>query len=806
MGTDNLDLFGDTPAEVIEEPVVDKEVKSSGDDIVLPPINLDGTAAEGEEFHVLKDFTFVSYMRYGLSVILERAIPHASDGLKPVQRRILYSMHELGMNFGTAFKKSARVVGDVLGRFHPHGDAPAYEAMVRMAQEFSLRYPLIEGQGNFGTLDGDKAAAMRYTEARLSKYAELVLSEVGAGTVDFVPNYDETEQEPSDLPARLPMLMLNGSSGVAVGMATECFPHNMREISAAAIEILTNKIATDDDILNHIQGPDFPGGGQVVSSAEEVRAVYQAGRGSLRVRAVWEIEQQARGQWRMVIKQLPPDVSVKRILEQLGEASDPQIKAGKKELTPQQKNLKALTLEMIENMRDESGKDAALQISLEPRSSRITPDQFIGFLLANTDMEVSVSMNLTTIDLEGKPDQRTVVDTLKVWTRFRFVTVTRRCQTRLAKVVDRLHILEGRMIAFLNIDKVIKVIRESDEPKPALIAAFNLTEIQATDILEIRLRQLARLEGIRIEQEMKELKAEEESLNHLLSNEGAMRKLIVSEINADTKKFGDERRTLMEPSVRVSLAAPTMPDEPCTIILSKNGFIKQRNSHDDDTSTLSFKEGDSLLSIQKTRTRNPVVLIDSMGRAYTVANKDIPGGRTDGVPLASLLDIPAKVKIVGLCAGVPDSRYLFSSTEGYGFVATLKYLVSKQKGGKTFINLPDDAKILPPVLVGTHTLIASLSSTGKMLLFPLAEMKELSGGKGVIVMGLNDNEIMLAVALLSEGDALTVSGKGRGGKEHTQNIDWKALEPQVFKRAKKGSALALKFEPTSLFRCQPTAA
>ena len=610
----NLDLFDAMDASV---PVQVTPQEGEPPAPPEPPVSDQGGSDSNDGSIDLAEYTHQVYLRYAISVVKGRALPSVSDGEKPVQRRILYAMHRLGLTPGAKPVKSARVVGDVIGKYHPHGDSASYEAMVRMAQDFVLRYPLIDGQGNFGSRDGDSPAAMRYTEVRLTKYAELLLSEVDAGTVDFRPNYDGSEQEPVDLPARLPLLLLNGASGIAVGMATECLPHNMREVGNAAIALMHNPVMTVDEVLQHVQGPDFPGGGQLISSAKEIREAYATGRGIFRVRARWTIEQQARGQWRMVVHELPPGVSVKKVLEEIGEFADPQVKTGKKDLSVEQKQMKQLFLDALETVRDESGKDASVRIVLEPRSSRMPQEQFIALLLAHTSLETTIPANMVAIGLDGRPNQKNILQLLTEWVQFRTTTVTRRSRTRLDQVQKRLHILEGRMVVLLNIDEVIRVIREADDPKADLMSQFGITEIQADDILEIRLRQLARLEAIRIEKEMNELKTEEDGLKFVLSNAMAMRDMIIGEIETDVKKYGDDRRTLIEAAERVVAKAVSVSDEPCTVILSKNGWIRQRTGHDAEMATLSFKDGDQLLAMAQTRTVYPIVVLDSGCLLYT---------------------------------------------------------------------------------------------------------------------------------------------------------------------------------------------
>ena len=787
----NFDLF-DALDSPVSPQVTPQEVEPP------PPAPAQGGNDNDDESIDLAEYTHQVYLRYAISVVKGRALPSVSDGEKPVQRRILYAMHRLGLTQGAKPVKSARVVGDVIGKYHPHGDSASYEAMVRMAQDFVLRYPLVDGQGNFGSRDGDSPAAMRYTEVRLTKYAELLLSEVDAGTVDFRPNYDGSEQEPVDLPARLPLLLLNGASGIAVGMATECLPHNMREVGNAAIALMHNSSMSVDDILQHIQGPDFPGGGQLISGVREIREAYATGRGIFRVRARWTIEQQARGQWRMVVHELPPGVSVKKVLEEIGEFADPQVKTGKKDLSVEQKQMKQLFLDALETVRDESGKDASVRIVLEPRSARMPQEQFIALLLAHTSLESTVPANMVAIGLDGRPNQKNILELLTEWVRFRTTTVTRRSQTRLDQVQKRLHILEGRIAVLLNIDEVIRVIREAEDPKADLMSQFGISAIQADDILEIRLRQLARLEVIRIEKEMNELKTEEEGLRIVLSNETAMCNMIISEIETDVKKYGDDRRTLIEAAERMVAKAVSVPDEPCTVILSKNGWIRQRTGHEVDMSTLSFKDGDQLLAIAQTRTAYPVVVLDSGGRAYSLSSTDIPGGRSDGVPLASLLDMPPKVKATVMCAATPDTQYLFSSSGGYGFIATLKDLVSRLRAGKAFMTLSEKDILLQPVSIVTGGLIVALGSNGKLLLFPISEMKELSSGKGVIILGLNDGEALISAAVLPEDSSLMIRGTGKGVKLSHLVLNWGELQPFISHRARKGMLAPVKFKPEKI--------
>ena len=576
-----------------------------------------------------------------MSVVMGRALPDVADGQKPVQRRILFAMHQLGLYAPARHVKSARVVGDVLGKYHPHGDTAAYDALVRQAQDFTLRYPLIDGQGNFGSRDGDNAAAMRYTECRLTAMAELLLAEIDRDTVDFAPNYDGAFQEPKLLPARLPMVLLNGSSGIGVGLATDIPSHNLAEVARAVTATIRDPQISLDALLAIMPGPDLPGGGHIISGPDDIRAIYDGGRGSLRVRARWTVEELARGQWRIAITELPFGVSTRAVLEDIERATNPKPKEGKKTLTQDQVNLKTLMLGALDAVRDESDKDARVRIVLEPRSSRQNPQEFVDLLLANTRLESSLPVNLVVLGRDGRPRQKGLKAILDEWIAFRFATVTRRTQHRLAEVDRRIHILEGRLLALLSIDKVIRIIRNADDPKADLMQAFGLSEIQADDILEIRLRQLARLEGIKIEGELKSLKSERKDLKHLLGNRQALSDRIVAEIEADAAKFGDARRTLIE-AVAPTVLQRAVPDEPVTITLSRQGWIRSRQGHGLDASQFAWKSGDAPLAVIETRTIHPVAVLDTQGRAYTIRAADVPGGRGDGVPVTTLIELQAR--------------------------------------------------------------------------------------------------------------------------------------------------------------------
>ncbi|MEF9948064.1 MAG: DNA topoisomerase IV subunit A, partial [Comamonas sp.] len=643
-----------------------------------------------------------AYLEYALSVVKGRALPDVCDGLKPVQRRILYAMDRMGLSYSgnngnTAAKpvKSARVVGDVLGRFHPHGDQSAYDALVRMAQDFNQRYPLVDGQGNFGSRDGDGAAAMRYTEARLSKITSLLLDEIDMGTVDFVPNYDGSTQEPRQLPARLPFSLLNGASGIAVGLATEIPSHNLVEVAAACVSLIKKPSLSEEELLAMIPGPDYPGGGQIISSSSDIADAYRTGRGSLKVRARWKIEELARGQWQLVVTELPPGVSTQKVLEEIEDITNPKVKTGKKTLTQEQTQLKASMLAVLDCVRDESSKDAPVRIVFEPKTGKVPQSELITALLAHTSLESSSSINLTSIGLDGRPVQKSLRQMLEEWIAFRFQTVTRRSQHRLAKVLDRIHILEGRQAVLLNIDQVIAIIRASDEPKQALIEEFKLSERQAEDILEIRLRQLARLEAIKIEQELKELRTEQGKLDDILGSEATMRRLICKEIETDSKTFGDARRTLIHEEKKV-VAEVKVVDEPTTVIISDKGWVRTRQGHGVDAATLSFKAGDSLLGTFECRTVDQLLAFGSNGRVYSVPVSALPGGRGDGQPVTTLIELEAGTQLLYYFAGAESTQLLLSGSGAYGFMAAVGDMLSRQKAGKAFVTLGEGETLCAP--------------------------------------------------------------------------------------------------------------
>jgi topoisomerase-4 subunit A len=742
----------------------------------------------------LADFAERSYLEYAMSVVTGRALPDVADGQKPVQRRILYAMHELGLYAPTRHVKSARVVGDVLGKYHPHGDVAAYDALVRQAQDFTLRYPLIDGQGNFGSRDGDNAAAMRYTECRLTPIAELLLAEIDQDTVDFVPNYDGAFKEPKLLPARLPMLLANGASGIGVGMATDIPPHNLRELAHAIVATIRNPSIDMAGLLRMLPGPDLPGGGRIISSPEDIQSVYESGRGSLRVRARWNIEELARGQWRIAFTELPFGVSAKSVQEDVERIVNPKPKEGKKSLSQDQVNQKALFADALDTMRDESDKSSPVRLVFEPRSSRQDPQEFVDLLLAHTRLEAALPVNLVMLGRDGRPRSKNLKQVIGEWIEFRFTTVTRRTKHRLGEVDRRIHILEGRQKALLSIDKVIRIIRKADDPKADLMAEFGLTEVQADDILEIRLRQLARLEGIKIDNELKALNTERKGLKRLLGDAKALSDSIVSEIEADAEKYGDARRTQIEAAASPVLVR-TVPDEPITVTLSRNGWIRSRQGHGLDASQFTYKAGDAALAVMETRTIHPIVILDTSGRAYTIRASDVPGGRGDGSPATTLIELQGGAQVAQAISGEPERKLLVAGTGGYGFIATLDDMVSRVKAGKAFMTLEDTETPLAPVpLAEGLDHVAALSEKGKLLVFALDEMREVARGRGVMIMRLDDGDRLAAVALAT-GERVSLRGIQRG-KDAVAAIEGEELARHRLRRARKGYLLARRFKPS----------
>ncbi len=780
---------------------------------------------ESADQNSLSAYAQRAYLEYALSVVKGRALPDACDGQKPVQRRILYSMSRMGLGFGGATGasgakpvKSARVVGDVLGKYHPHGDSAAYDAMVRMAQDFSQRYPLVDGQGNFGSRDGDSAAAMRYTEARLARITSLLLDELDEGTVDFIPNYDGSFEEPRQLPARLPFTLLNGASGIAVGLATEIPSHNLREVADACVALIKSPKLPDDELYSLIAGPDYPGGGQIISSASEIAAAYGTGRGSLKVRARWKIEDLARGQWQMVVTELPIGVSTQKVLEEIEELTNPKIKVGKKALTADQLQLKATLLSVLDVVRDESGKEAAVRLVFEPKTSRIEQSELITTLLAHTSLESSSPINLTMVGIDGRPAQKSLRQMLIEWIDFRQATIARRSQHRLTKVLDRIHILEGRALVLLNIDEVIAIIRQSDEPKSALIERFKLSDRQAEDILEIRLRQLARLEAIKIEQELKSLREEQGRLEEILGNSAALKRLMVKEIEADAKQFADPRRTLILADKKAVLDVKVL-DEPVTVVISSKGWIRARTGHGHDAASFAFKQGDGLYGTFECRTLDTLLVFGSaaknssgscVGRVYSVAVSLLPGARGDGQPVTTLIELEPGTQPLDYFAGPGNATLLLSSSGGYGFLATVEAMTSRPKAGKAFISCAEGETVCRPSHVSgssgslpmnpaTH--VACASTVGRILTFEITELKQMAGGgRGLMLIDLDDKDTLAGAAAYTR--SVRIEGIGRGGKPRDETLEIRSLNNARAARARKGKSADLGFKPTSVTRVE----
>jgi len=746
-------------------------------------------------------YASTQYLQYAIATVKDRALPRVGDGQKPVQARILYAMWDMGGRSGTPRKKSARVVGDVLGKFHPHGDASVYDALVRLSQDFTLRYPLIDGEGNFGSRDGDDPAAMRYTEARLTKFAEVLLAELDQGTVDFVANYDGSTTEPAILPARLPVLLLNGASGIAVGMATEVPPHNLAEVAQAAIAMVREPDLSLAGVMKHVKGPDFPGGGQIITPRAELKEAYETGRGSVRVRARWTIERLARGQWQLVVTELPPGASARRVLEEIDAITNPQPKPGKKSLTPEQTREKQLALSLLERARDESDRAHPVRLVFEPRTAKVGEEEFSNFLLAKTSLETNAPINLVMVGRDGRPAGKNLRDAIAEWLEFRFATVTRRTQHRLGQVLDRIHVLEGRMIVLLNVDKVIRIIRNADDPKADLVKAFKLSERQADDILEIRLRQLAKLEHIKVEQELEERKKERKGLEKVLGSRKALEELVVEEIEADVKTFGDKRRTRIEEAEKAEIETPVI-DEPVTVIFSKNGWVRARQGWGVDPAALSFKEGDALGALLPCRTVDPVVFLDSKGRAYTVEAAQLPSARGDGAPASSLVEVQEGAKIMFCVAGKPDTAVLVASTGGYGFFSRLADMISNRRAGREFMTLEEGETPVAPVIYreAAGNLVVAVATEGRMLAFEAAELRALARGRGTIVMGLEQGERLAAVAVAAQREIALTGVAPRSGKEKEIVITGAKFEHHVGHRARMGRVLPEKLRPPYALR------
>ncbi len=703
---------------------------------------------EGIEQMPLKVFTEKAYLDYAMYVILDRALPHIGDGLKPVQRRIVYAMSELGLSATAKFKKSARTVGDVLGKFHPHGDTACYEAMVLMAQDFSYRYPLIDGQGNWGSPDDPKSfAAMRYTESRLTAYSQVMLSELGQGTVDWTLNFDGTLEEPLVLPARLPNLLLNGASGIAVGMATDILPHNLREVASACIRLLEEPKSGVEELCEHVLGPDFPTEAEIITPKDELLKIYQTGGGSVRMRAAFQKEG-----GEIVITALPYQVSGARVQEQIAA------------------QMQAKKLPMVEDLRDESDHENPTRLVIVPRSNRVDVERLMSHLFATTDLERSYRVNMNVIGLNGRPQVKDLRSMLKEWLEFRFETVRRRLEYRLGKVRDRLHLLDGLLIAFLNIDEVIRIIRTEEEPKQELIATFGLSEIQADYVLDTKLRQLARLEEIKIRAEQEELQAERKQLETTLGSKQRMQTMIRKEILEDAEKYGDQRRSpIMEREGAVALDETEIaPSEPVTVVLSEKGWARAAKGHDIDPAGLSFKSGDAFLGAAKLRSNQAAVFLDSCGRCYSVQAHLLPSARSQGEPLTGRLSPPNGATFCAVLGGDPEQWYLVASDAGYGFLIQNKELYSKNKAGKSLLSLPKGAKVLTPSAVTDmdSDRVVAITNEGRMLVFPVADLPVLNRGKGNKIISVpsqrvfSREEFVVAVASVPESGKLTAySGK-----------------------------------------------
>ena len=703
---------------------------------------------DGVEQQTLSDFTEKAYLNYSMYVIMDRALPHIGDGLKPVQRRIVYAMSELGLKSTAKYKKSARTVGDVLGKFHPHGDSACYEAMVLMAQPFSYRYPLIDGQGNWGAPDDPKSfAAMRYTESRLSKYAAVLLSELGQGTVEWAPNFDGTMKEPKVLPARLPNLLLNGTTGIAVGMATDIPPHNIREIAEAAIHLLENPKATLEDIHPIVPGPDFPTTAEIITPKDDIYKIYQSGRGSIKMRAAYTIED-----GEVVVNAMPHQVSGSKVLEQIAA------------------QMQAKKLPMVADLRDESDHENPVRFVIVPRSNRVDLEALMKHLFATTDLEKNYRVNMNVIGIDGKPQVKGLVEFLKEWLVFRTDTTRRRLEHRLAKVNDRLHLLEGLLIAFLNIDEVIRIIRTEEKPKQVLMKRFDLSEAQADYILDTKLRQLARLEEMKIKGEQEELAKEKAELEKILGSSTRLKTLVKKEIKQAAEEFGDERRSpiVEREESRALSETDLMPSEAITVVLSEMGWVRCAKGHDIDAEGLSYKAGDKFRAAAKGKSNQSAVFLDTTGRSYAIPAHTLPSARGQGEPLTGRLNPIAGATFVTALMGTEENQYLFASDAGYGFVAKFSDTITRNKNGKALLSLPSGAKVLEPCPVENYEsqLCVAVSNEGRMLVFPISDLPQLGKGKGNKIIGIPAaklqlrEEFVIAISVVSKDESLLVySGK-----------------------------------------------
>lgn len=742
--------------------------------------------SDGIEQVSMKQYTEKAYLDYSMYVILDRALPHVGDGLKPVQRRIVYAMSELGLKASAKFKKSARTVGDVIGKFHPHGDSAAYEAMVLMAQDFSYRYPLVDGQGNWGSPDDPKSfAAMRYTESRLTAYADVLLGELGQGTVDWTPNFDGTLEEPTVLPAQVPNLLLNGTTGIAVGMATDVPPHNLREVVSAAIRLLDSPKSTLDELCEHIKAPDFPTEAEIITPLEEIRAMYETGRGALRMRAVWEKESGD-----LVINALPYQVSGSRVLEQIAQ------------------QMQARKLPMVADLRDESDHENPTRLVIVPRSNRVDIEALMSHLFATTDLERSYRVNLNVIGIDGRPGVKSLDRILKEWLKFRTETVRRRLEYRLEKVLKRLHILDGYLVAFLNIDEVIHIIRTEDKPKPALMKRFKISDIQAEAILDLKLRNLAKLEEMKIKGEQDELEKERDQLQKLLGSAARLKTLIKKELQSIAEQYGDARRSPLHEreEARAFTELELMTADPITVVMSEKGWVRAAKGHDIDPATLSYKSGDGYKLSARGRSNQPTVILDSTGRAYTVPSHNLPSARGQGEPVTGRINPPSGATIEGLMMGDESQLYLLASDAGYGFVAKLGDLQSKNRSGKAALTLPKGGQVLQPAIVQAveEAWVVAVSNEGRMLVFPLADLPQMSRGKGNKIIGIpgprvqSRDEFVIAIQVLTEQDNLVV----HAGKRHL-TLKFNELEHYRGERGRRGNKLPRGFQKVDAMTVEP---
>lgn len=776
--------------EVEEAELVPAAAQPRGSDIVEEALKHAET--DCDEL-TLAYFASRAYLEYAISVVKGRALPDVCDGMKPVQRRILYAMKRLGLNPDVKTVKSARVVGEVLGKYHPHGDSAAYDAMVRLAQDFTMRYPLVQGQGNFGSADGDGAAAMRYTEVRLSKYADLLLGELDKGTVKFIPNYDGTHKEPVLLPARLPVLLLNGSSGIAVGMATEIPSHNLTEVGEAAIEVIRNPEITTDELLEIVKGPDFPGGAQVISSASDIKNVYRSGYGNLQVRATYHFEELSRGQWQLVFDSVPYKVSVMKVMSELEALTNPKAPQGKKSLTAKQQQDKQLIMNVMSGMRDESSAEAPVRLVIDPKSKSIDREELVSTILSKTSLETSCKFNLVVIGIDGKPRQKGLKDILSEWVSFRLRTVRARSQTSLNEAEARIHTLEGRLIVLVDIEEVIRIIRGADDPKKELMTHFGLSDTQAEDILEIKLRQLASLDEVKLRKELEKLRNEAERLRGLLTDEKKLRREVTKEIRQDIDTYGDERRTLIEEAKGASIAKQVI-DEPVTVIVSEKGFLRSRQGHGFDARAMNFKLGDKYRCSMECRSVDNLYILSNTGRIYSIPVSSLPSARGEGTHVSAFVQFQDGDVPFDYICGAPDTVLLFTSDAAMGFFCKMSDLAVRQRGGKSFFIL-DGAKPLPVQVCTPLTgWIAALSSSGRLVVFTTDELRALSsGGKGTTIMALQDNEKLVAAVPISPNGVVVV-GKGRGGKIQELLVGPRSIEDYRTRRGRKGRFVEAKWE------------